>query len=550
MGEDPVVRTPGEAVTGPAAGAAAAAAAAGKPGPAGGAWWRRLGNLGGSTVGMLALLLLAVAVCDRTKVMFDLSADHRFTVGEELRRIVAQQQADAVLVGVWRPEAPIDSATISTALGQICALNPHITWKHIDPDLDAPEWGRFQETYHQATDPALYVTRAGRAFRIPLTAGTRNYLQRDVGGALVTLGSADPTPAVVMQGHGELRPGGGADDGCDQLLSALSLSGFQVVIDDPAHPATISPAAVVVIAGPTRPYGPETLARLDAHLQDGGGMLVCADDRCPRDLARLLQRHGVLISASFPEAMRDGNFAALADLNAPVMPGMVVHSMQFNAAQGSDFPYANLVLGNGMMDPAPEAPTSAVAAAGVTVLSPRTAVVEALTAEVLTHGADPAAAAAALVPPAMFVPAKVRPILFSAPGDVWLQGFNAPLARPKGLEQAPLQHLAMMVDWPADARSVREGVGAEAIVWGSRQAASDGVVGQVRFANGDLLMAMVRGLTRGSGAEAAQQIPKAEVRQYQVSVSENVLYALFCFLVLVLPMVSIGAAMLMWWDRR
>jgi hypothetical protein len=520
------------------------------PVPAKNAWWKRLGNLGGSTLGILVLLLLAVAAADRAKFLIDLSADHRFTVSDELQRIVTAQTADIHLVGIWSTNVPIDTATIATALGQVCQLNPHLTWNHLDPDLDKPLVDKFRETYHQAADPALYATRGDRAFLIPLTPATRFYLQRDLGGALIALSTDHPTTAVILQGHGELRPDGGAEDGCNQLLSDLTLSGFAVVTDDPANPATISPNAVVIIPGPTRPLGDATIARLETHLRDGGGMLILADDRCPPDLVHLLQRHGVFTSAGFPAALVTDHPEALADVSAPSVPPMAVHSMGHHfAGQELEFPYAKLIFANqDMVNPAPDTPTVSVAK-GVTILSPRSAAIEAITADWIAH-LNNDAAVKALVPPAMYVPAKHTWLLQTEPGDAWIQPFNAPLKQPKGLDHADNQRIAQLVDWPADPHSVRENVGAEAVIWGSRQAASDGVLGQAEFANADLLIAAARTLARGEGAETAQAIPQANVRQFQVVIGEDALYLLICALVLFVPMICIGAAMLMWWDRR
>ena len=88
--------------------------------------------------------------------------------------------------------------------------------------LSAPLRDRFLATYHQAADLAIYATRGDRAFRIPLSPASRIYLQRDLGGALIALSTEHPTTAVIIQGHGELRPDGG------MRMTGTTLLGFGV----------------------------------------------------------------------------------------------------------------------------------------------------------------------------------------------------------------------------------------------------------------------------------------------------------------------------------
>ncbi|MBA2481293.1 MAG: Gldg family protein [Planctomycetes bacterium] len=502
----------------------------------------RLGGLGGRTVLWLLLAVIVVAAADRSRAVFDCSADRRFTLSDRLGAILVQQTEPVELVGIWSADDQGRFETIATHLGLMAARNPKIAWRRIDPDLHKAALAQFASLHQQPTWPAVYVTRGTRAYRIPLGDFSRLVLQREVGGALVSLADPHPPRAVIMQGHGELRPEGGMTDGCEVLAHTLTVSGYDVTLDDGSRRSAIPAEATLVIPGPTKPMGEATLAAISQHVRDGGSLLLLADDRAPRDLCVFLRQRGILVASGVPSD--SGNVAALLDAQAPTLPPLVVYSRRFYAESGEPgFANHNLLLGHQSMD-ARHPATAATHASGTNVVSPRTTSVESFT-PAWVAGVDPQVAQAFSA--SGLAPSATASLLVTARGDAWMQPFKPALEAPAGVEQADARVLASALEYPPDERSVRSGIGARIIVWGSRQGASNAVLSQPQFANVDLLRSCVDWLSHRT---APTEIPENEFTAYQVAASDSAIAWLLAILVVVVPCLCLGAAMLTWWDRR
>jgi hypothetical protein len=517
------------------------------PTPAGSHWLARLGGLGGRTVLVLLALAVVGAAADRSRLLFDWSADHRFSLSASLTRILRAQTEPVELVGIW-PEDVADAVRpIADGLRLMTLENPRISTRHIDPVLHQPLLAEFARRYREAASPSVYVVRGDRAFKIPLSAGTRRVLQREIVGALVAL--ADPHPPVVnlLQGHGELRPGGGDDDGADWLVRSLELAGFQVRPLELARTGAIPADGVLVVAGPVGPLGKADVAAVAEHLNDGGAALVLADDRIPVDLAALLRRRGIFIGPDLPPRIDAGmdadQFAAALVPEAGPTPVMVSMRHHF-VGQETEFPHHQLLLDRDLISPDHIA-TAQVAASGQSVLSPWTTPVFVLEPGRFEgdFGLRLAEAYAKLGTP----PFQAAPLLWTAPGDCWEKYRAAPLVAPKQIAKMPSRILALAVVSQPTSTSVRQGRGARLVVWGSRQAASDRVLGQERFANAALLVDLVKWL---ADRQSATDIPESESAAFQVNATDQAMFWLMGILVAVLPCVCLGAAMLAWWERR
>lgn len=500
-------------------------------------WLRRLGSLGGRTLLVLAVLAVLVAAADRARAALDLSPDHRFTLSQRLAALLAAQSEAVELVSIWRGEDEAVFEPVRAALARMAAVSPLVAHRHLDPELQKPLLAAFAERHGEAQERSLYVTRGTRVFRIALDERSRLYLQRDVGGALLTLAQPTLPAAWLLQGHGELRPGGGGEDGADRLAHLLSLAGFSVGALGPDRRADPGPDAVLVLPGPTAALGERDLRLLGDHLRDGGGALIALDDRCPADLGAWLRRRGVLTDASRPIDLQ-----GLLDPAAPTAPAGVLVSLRHHiAGREAAFPNHNLAIAAAN----PEHPASqALAGAGRLLLMPWTVGVDPLPPAAFGPRAQAIADgfAAAGTPP--FAPAW---LLASEAGDVWTKPRAAPLAAPEGLAQAPARAVAAALDYAPAADSVRAGMGGRLVVVGSRQALSDGVLAQEHFANGELLRASATWLARRA---AAQDIPPAEIASFQVRAGDGALTVVLVLLLAVMPCALLGAAMLMWWDRR
>ncbi|GDY13241.1 hypothetical protein LBMAG53_21190 [Planctomycetota bacterium] len=500
-------------------------------------WWRKLGILGAGTAATLAALLLAVAAADRSRIVWDQSADHRFSLDPALVRLVEAQVEPVRLVAIW--DQPVDAV-----LGDVTALcrravdrSPSLSWQRIDPELHKPLLAEFEAEHGPAAAPALWLLRGKRSFRIPVTFGLRRVLQRELGGALATLADPNPPLALVLHGHGELRPDGGELDGAQRFLRGLTLAGWRVALAEVGR-SSLPPASLVIVPGPTAPLGERDLAELTAHARDGGGILVLADDRLPADLHTWLRRRGLTLGP--PPA---GGLDAMLAGNAGNDPPPIARSLgHHRAGQEAAFPHQNLLLSEACLRPHPA--LGGLGERGVSLLSPFTVPVLAV---------DPALVAT--LPEATrarwqasgALPATAAALFTTWPGDAWMQLRAAVLRLPEQLDPNESLPLAAVAEYPADPASARSGLGCRIAVWGSRQAASDGVLALAEFANGEALSAMAAWAGRRA---APADIPPAEIAQFQVKASEGFLIFLLAAVGVAVPCCFIGVAMLLWWDRR
>lgn len=507
------------------------------------AWALR--GIGGRTILGLALVVVLVAVADRSRLRLDLSDDRRFTIDPALAALLQREQDDTVLTGIWTAADEEHLAGLSVQLQQLVAASPHLSYRHIDPELERGELERFAASHEQASLPGLYLSRRSQTVRLPLTGRLLIALQPELGGALAILDDPHPPQVVLLQGHGELHPGGGPNDGGDELAHTITLSGCVVSWRETGSLATISSSALLVLPGPTAPaIGEDVLRLVRNHLHDGGRLLAFLDDRAPTDLCGMLRERGVLVG-TLPEALVQHDLPHVIDPQAPGMPPLVVMSMAHNyVTHAGQFPYENLVLsdagGVAMINAASPA-TATVAQAGTEILSPRTTEVLALTREELAR-VDPDLARRWTTGPDV-----AQWLLSTAPQDAWRQPFGRALMQPTAVEHLPPLHLACWCEYAPTADSAQQGMPARMVVWGSRNAVSDGILGLPGFGNAELVRALVAALTNRT---APTGIAALRLRGYQADISAHGLWLLLAGLVVALPCCMLGAAMLTWWDRR
>ncbi len=496
--------------------------------------WRRLGSLGGRTITILLVLVVVVAVADKSGWLSDWSADRRFTLSPRLTTLLKDQPEPISLVGIWTAADAAQIEAIEAMLTRMTTVSSRISWQRLDPELQKPLVSDFAQRFGDAQPGTLYVTRGQRAFAIAVNPLTRLVLQREVGGALVSLGEADLPRAYLVQGHGELRPQGGAENGNDRLTQALGLAGYQLDVVDNARRQPPSPEGILVVAGPVAPLGEHDLTILSRHLQDGGGLVIVADDRTPDDLTRWLRRRGVFLG--LPGSGDPGDDAG--------NPGQIVVSLHHHfVGQEAAFPHHNLLLGEGQLNPQHEV-TKPLALSGIEILAPWSTPVHVIHPD----ARDPRAGALiARYRDLGTPPFHGEPLLTTLAADAWLKPRAAPLAAPEDLSQRGALPLAWAIEYQPAVDSVRAGIGGRLVVIGSRQVFADGILAQASFANERLLRAAAAWAARRS---TPSDIPEAEITAFQVTASDNGLFIILGLLVALVPCICLGAAMLTWWDRR
>jgi len=537
-----------------------------------------LGLIGGRTLAVLAACVIAVGVAEKSGLRVDASASSRFTLAPELARIIDDQDAEIELVGIWSRRGSDQEATWvgdrAATVERYCRLiaerSADFTYRHIDAVLDRPEREAFSTDHGDARSPVLYVVREGReAFPIPITYVAPQIFQRELGGALVALARETATRCYVLQGHGELRPEGGRDDGCGHLLRRIRLAGYEVRGLDPvafSRLGRIPDDGILLIPGPTAPLGGELVGAIERFLVHGGAALLLGDDRFASDLAALLRVRGIFVGPGYPRDYGDdheGHF----DPRMPGLPVLSLLSIHSRYGRGRHA-YQDLILETGEgticegttdpdrptnlghVRPRPDGAriTQQTIASGRYLFSPRSTPVRVVDlAELIAEVPDAVERYRGNDTP----PFAGGQILTFPAGDAWLAPYpeaaNAVPPPPEDLQRLPGYNLAWSVEYEPHPDSVNGDRRARIVVWGSRQAASDGVVAGGTNANEMLLVDALAWLSR-RGAETP--IPAKSFQAFRVECSPTTLFVLMGLLIAVIPCCFLGAAMIAWWERR
>jgi hypothetical protein len=508
-------------------------------------WLKRLGSLGGRTITALAILAILVGAADKSGLRADLSADHRFTLSSTLVAILREQSEPIELVTLWGEEWSSLAEPCAEGLREMAHENPRsISVRHIDPVLHRVALDDFTKRYHEASAPAIYVLSGSngseRAFKIPFNQLTRQMLQREIGGALLTLRDRHPPQAILVQGHGELRPDGGDQDGDGRLQRCLELAGFSVKPVELSRGGHIEATSLLILAGPTFALGDSDLRAVEQHIADGGAALIMGDDRMPGDLMAMLRRRGVLWGRLVSKPMPSDWAAFLSTPeNGPVA---IVASLARNFAGASAFPYHNLVLGDFMINPRHLA-SAQVANSGQSLLSPYSVMVQVLDPRLL----DPETGKALAIGYGKLgiPPFSADPLLQTAKNDAWLKLRAEPFTEPQHL--GPSIPIAWALTALPGADSVREDQGARLVLWGSRQAACDGILALENFANQTWLVDLAKWASK---REPVSAIPESETAAFRVDITDRGLFWLMAVLIAVVPCSCLGAGILAWWERR
>jgi hypothetical protein len=500
---------------------------------------RQLAGIGGRGIAIIAALVLAVAAGDRSGVRWDLSADRRFTLSSALVDLLRAQTEPIELVGVWSRDDSDFTDPLTPRLREMAKENPAISYRTLDLELDKPGIDRFAHRYELSPTFGLYVCRNDRARRIAIGRSTLLTLQREIGGALIAL--ADPNQPILFfsEGHGELRPDGGDEHGSAMLMRELRSSGFRCERFNSTVQQQV-PNGVLVLAGPMGErtganYGKAELDMLSEHLDNGGSILVLADDRIQLDLALWLRRRTILIGPtlvpiSAEELLRDA---------APTRAPQVLASHQHHLAGSDPATHFVLVLDRAECFDQAHPATEGAARLRQNILSP-------FTSEVEFIGQDEKIAAEIIRSDLM--PAHgTDELMTTYPGDAWPNGRFEPLTVPENLAELGPLPIACAVEWDPKPGSSRADKGGRMIVWGSRQAACDGLIGRNAYGNSTLIAEMCSWLAR---RDPPPEIPPTETASYRVLVGETALFWLMAALVALIPCSALGIAMLAWWDRR
>jgi len=260
-------------------------------------------------VAALAVVIVINVLVDQIPGKVDLTKNKIYSLSEETYKLLDSLKTDVTVTTIGKQGS--EDPTVKTILGKYAAHSRHVRMQTLDPDMN-PGWTRQYDTTGQGLGAGALVVASGKKFK---TIGvydmynydTSNYdptnpnsqpqltslsIELRVTSAIQYVSADKNVTAYVLNGHGELTLGALG------MNNAVSNENYETkelnLLTEKAVPAD---ANIVVVLAPKKDLAPEDADKLRAWLAGGGRMAVLMDVITPGNqmpnLAGLLKTYGV-----------------------------------------------------------------------------------------------------------------------------------------------------------------------------------------------------------------------------------------------------------------
>lgn len=217
-------------------------------------------------IGIMVLLNILAA---RHAQRWDVTAERRFSLSPQTLQILQSLPQPVEVLAFFSQNFQFARQDAEDLLDQYRHYsNGKLSYRFIDPVAQAAlarQWGVTQ-------DGTILFVMGDRRQQVTL------YNEQEFTSALVKLIRATQPKVYFLTGHGERDIQEEGDNGYAQVRRALEREGYAVEALNLAVTATVpADAAVIVLAGPTRPLLDREVEALKGYLNAGGRMLIALD---------------------------------------------------------------------------------------------------------------------------------------------------------------------------------------------------------------------------------------------------------------------------------
>ncbi len=264
-------------------------------------------------VAAVAVVIVINVLVEQIPGKLDLTKNQIYSLSEETNTLLDSLKTDVMVTTIGKPGS--EDPTVKTILGKYAARGGHVKLQTLDPDLN-PGWARQYDTTGQGLGAGTLVVAAGKKFK---TIGvydmynydTSNYdpsnpnsqpvltslsVEQRVTSAIQYVTAAKNVTAYVLNGHGELT--------LDALGMSTEVSNENYETKELnllTEKAVPSDADIVLVLAPKKDLSPEDADKLRSWLAGGGRMAVLVDLITPGNpmpnLSELLKTYGVQVQS-------------------------------------------------------------------------------------------------------------------------------------------------------------------------------------------------------------------------------------------------------------
>lgn len=257
---------------------------------------KRSSQLGSNAI-ILSLAVLAILVVlnflsFRHSKRFDLTSEKLFSLSDQTRKIVSGLQKDVNVVRFARPsDATPDSQHFDDLMTEYKHLSSHFKFQEVNPQ-EKPEVAK---DYGAKRINDVIVASGDQ--KVPLEGGFEGAIsEADVTNAILKVTRDTVKKVCFVTGHGEKSLADSAVDGYAQMDANLKKETYATdTVNLVSGNGVPSDCAVLVIAGPTKPFFPQEVAMVQKYLDDGGKALIEVDPDTDSKLDPIFQAWNIKV---------------------------------------------------------------------------------------------------------------------------------------------------------------------------------------------------------------------------------------------------------------
>jgi ABC-type uncharacterized transport system involved in gliding motility auxiliary subunit len=236
------------------------------------------------TVMTIAVIVIVNYLAVQHPVRWDFTEQGVFSLAAQTTQVLDGLDGDVVARAFFRDG---EEGSARDLLDSYAAASDRFSYEFIDPDKSP----QLAEQYEVTQYGTVHLTIGDESTRLT------DVSEQAVTNALIRMTSAGRKLIYYVVGHGELDPEDSQEErGFGQAAGALDNEGYDleplVLGSVPDVPAD---AALVVVAGPNRPYLDREVAALDRYVARGGAMVVMLDPQTETGLEPMLEARGVTL---------------------------------------------------------------------------------------------------------------------------------------------------------------------------------------------------------------------------------------------------------------
>ncbi len=285
--------------------------AAGRPEEVVGALTGRRARYGSNavimTVAFVGIVVLVNYLGTRYEKRLDWTQDKTFTISEQTKKVLSNLDVPVKVTGFFQ-QGDSRQEQVSDLFKEYKQYTSLLSWEFIDPDVQ-PSAARQAGITDYAT---LVFESKGRKQNVTgldesaLTSG------------IVKVTRGDQKVIYFLTGHGERGIDATGQDGYSQAKQALEKDNYMIKSATLAVTPTVpADAALLVIAGPTKPLLDGEISAINAYLDKGGKLLFLTDPQVTTGLEDgVLKRLGIQVRN---DIVVDPASSLLGDIASPMV---------------------------------------------------------------------------------------------------------------------------------------------------------------------------------------------------------------------------------------